>query len=203
MIKVHIIDDHKVLVEGLINLFDRSGVTTITGVSHTLSDCRSALVFETPDVLLLDINLTDGNGIDFCEEVRRKYPEMKVLVLSMHDEYSVVKRALKAGASGYILKHLSITAVVEGIETIMDGDIFLCDEIDRMMKKRTEEHTWVAPGELKVLRLLAEGFDSKTIAKKINRTVNTVDSTRKRLLFKFDAKNVAELIKKATNDKWI
>ena len=203
MIKVHIIDDHKMLVEGLINLLNKSGITTITGVSHTLAECRNTIAFETPDVLLLDINLSDGNGIDFCEEVRKKYPAIKVLVLSMHHEYSIVKRALQAGASGYIVKNLSITAIIDGIKTIMAGDIFLCDEIDRLMKRRIEEPVWVTPNELKVLRLLAEGHDSKTIAKKTNRSHYTIDSTRKRLLLKFDAKNVAELIKKAIEGKWI
>ncbi|MDR2562890.1 MAG: response regulator transcription factor [Prevotellaceae bacterium] len=203
MIKVHIVDDHPVLVEGLINLLNKSGITTITGVSHTLSDCRNTIAFNLPDILLLDLNLSDGSGIDFCEEIHGKYPDIKVLILSMHHEYSIVKRTLQAGASGYIVKDSSITVIIDGMKAIMAGDIFLCEEIDRLMNRRIDESIRVTRNELEVLQLLAKGLDSRAIAKITNRSHYTIDSTRKRLLLKFDAKNVAELIKKATDGKWI
>lgn len=204
MINVHIIDDHKSVVEGLPDLLGKSGVINVTKISHTPDECRNALAFETPDVLMLDISLTNNDyvGISLCAEMHRKYPQMKIVAYTGHDEYSVVKRMMDAGASGYILKELSTREIIRGIETVMADEIFLCERIDALMNKRVERIT-VTEVELETLRLLAAGFDSKAIAKMRARSIDTVESTRKRLLLKFGAKNVAELIAKAKDEGWI
>jgi DNA-binding NarL/FixJ family response regulator len=95
MITIHITDDHKILVEGLKLLISESKDIQISGVSYNLEQCRKALTQENPDVLLLDLNLPDGSGIDFCNEIRRKYPLLKILILTTHNEYSVAKQTLE------------------------------------------------------------------------------------------------------------
>ncbi len=203
MITVHITDDHKMLVEGLCVSINGSGIATVTGISHTLADCRHALAFTTPDVLLLDLNLPDGSGIDFCTEIKQKYPAVKVLVLTTHDEYSVAKRVMDNGASGYILKNSLSEEVIAGIEAVMDGEMFLCDEIDILMRKRTEQPVWLTAREQELLRLIVDGYTNQEIADKIFLSVETIKTYRKNLILKLGAKNSMMLVKIAIEKKLI
>jgi DNA-binding NarL/FixJ family response regulator len=203
MIKVHITDDHKILVEGLKVLISESENITITGVSYNLEECRKALMFQTPDVLLLDLNLPDGSGIDFCSEVRKNYPEVKVLILTTHNEYSVAKRVMDNGASGYILKNALSEEIISGIETVAEGESFLCDEIDILMKKRVDEQIWFTAREKELLQLIAEGYTNQEMADKLFLSPDTIKTYRKNLILKVGAKNSMILVKMAIENKWI
>ena len=203
MINVHITDDHKMLVEGLCISINESGSATVTSISHTLAECRNALAFQEPDVLLLDINLPDGSGIDFCAEIRQKYPSVKVLVLTTHDEYSVAHRVLENGASGYILKNALSEEVIAGIEAVMDGETFLCDEIDILMKKRSKQPVWLTAREQELLRLIVDGYTSQEIADKVFLSIETIKTYRKNLILKLGARNSMMLVKLAIENKLI
>lgn len=203
MIKVHITDDHRMLVEGLTTSIEESGVAVVTGKSHTLADCREAMVRETPDVLLLDINLPDGSGIEFCTEVRHKYPEVKVLVLTTHDEYSIARRVMESGASGYILKNAMSEEVIAGIEAVMEGETFLSDEIDILMRKRSEQPVWLTAREQELLRLIVDGYTNQEIADKVFLSVETIKTYRKNLILKLGAKNSMMLVRMALENKLI
>ena len=203
MTKVHITDDHKMLVEGLRNSINESNIATVTGTSHTLAECRKALIRENFDILLLDLNLPDGSGIDFCIEVKEKYPDMKILILTTHDEYSIAKRVLDNGASGYILKNALSEEVVAGIETVMTGEIFLCDEIDILMKKQSEQPIWLTSREQELLRLIIDGYTNKEIADKLFLSIETIKTYRKNLILKLGVKNSMMLVKMAIENKLV
>ncbi len=191
------------LVEGLCISINESGIAKVTGVSYSLAECRNALAYQAPDVLLLDLNLSDGNGIDFCAEVRRNYPSVKVLVLTTHDEYSVAKRVMDNGASGYILKNSLSEEVIAGIEAVMGGEIFLCDEIDVLMRKRTEQPIWLTAREQELLRLIVDGYTNQEIADKVFLSVETIKTYRKNLILKLGAKNSMMLVKMAIEKRLI
>lgn len=203
MITVHITDDHKMLVEGLKASIEESGIATVTGTSHTLAECRNALSFQRPEVLLLDLNLPDGNGIDFCSDITQKYPAMKVLVLTTHNEYSIAKRVMENGASGYILKNSLSEEVVAGIEAVMNNEIFLCDEIDILINKRSDETIWLTAREQELLRLIADGYTNQEIADKVFLSVETIKTYRKNLILKLGAKNSMMLVRIALEKKLI
>jgi len=203
MINVHITDDHKILVEGLKILISESENISVTGVSYTLEECRKALALQTPDVLLLDLNLPDGSGVDFCSEVRKNYPSIKILILTTHNEYSVAKRVMDNGASGYILKNALSEEVISGIETVAEGETFLCDEIDILMKKRVDEQIWFTAREKELLQLIAEGYTNKEMADKLFLSEDTIKTYRKNLILKVGAKNSMILVKMALENKWI
>jgi DNA-binding NarL/FixJ family response regulator len=203
MISVHITDDHKILVEGLRRLINESKNITIIGVSHTLEECRKALTRQTPDILLLDLSLPDGSGIDFCVEIHRKYPELKILILTTHNEYSVAKQVMANGASGYILKNALSEEVFAGIETVMAGEIFLCDEIDVLMKRRTKPEIWLTARERELLRLIVDGYTNQEIADKMFLSIETIKTYRKNLILKLGAKNSMLLVKMAMENKWV
>jgi DNA-binding NarL/FixJ family response regulator len=203
MITVHITDDHKVLVEGLKILIEESKTITVTGVSYSLKECRQVLEFRKPDVLLLDINLPDGSGIDFCNEVRKKYPQIKILILTTHNEYFVAKQVMDNGASGYILKNSLSEEVIAGIETVMDGETFLCDEIDILMNKRAHQQIWLTTREKELLKLIVEGLTNQEIADKLFLSFETIKTYRKNLIIKLGAKNSMVLVKMAMENKWV
>jgi len=203
MITVHITDDHKILVEGLQLLINESKKVKIIGISHSLKECRKALMKQTPDVLLLDLNLPDGSGIDFCAEIHKMYPQIKILILTTHDEYSTAKSVLENGASGYILKNAMSEEVIAGIETVANGEIFLCEEIDILMQKKTQQKIWLTSREKELLRNIANGYTNQEIANNMFLSVETVKTYRKNLILKVDAKNSMILVKMAIENKWI
>ena len=203
MITVHILDDHRMLVEGLCFSIRESGIAKVTGASHTLAECRNSMAFYQPDVLLLDLNLPDGRGEEFCVEMKRKYPNMKILVLTTHDEYSVAKRVMDSGASGYILKNALSEEVIAGIEAVMRGEVFLCDEIDVLMNKRTEQPIWLTAREQELLRLIVDGYTNQEIADKVYLSVETIKTYRKNLILKLGAKNSMMLVRMALEKKLI
>jgi DNA-binding NarL/FixJ family response regulator len=201
MINVHIIDDHKMVVEGLTNTLQASGKISVTGFSYTIADCRKAFALQRPDVLLLDLKLEHGKntgGLAFCKELLQLYPEMKILILSFNDECSVVRRVLDAGAHGYILKNTSTVEVIAGIEAVMRGEIFLCEETERLLKKEEmEQPPRITAREEEVLALVVAGFKNQDIADKLGIGIETVKAYRRNLRIKLDANNVASLVYQA------
>jgi DNA-binding NarL/FixJ family response regulator len=191
------------LIEGLILSINESNVAKVTGTSSSLAQCRTALDTEITDVLLLDINLPDGSGVDFCSEVKQKYPDLKVLILTTHNEYSIAKRVMHNGASGYILKNALSEEVITGIETVMSGQIFLCDEIDVLIKKRNENPIWLTVREQDLLRLIIDGYTNQEIADKMYLSVETIKTYRKNLLLKLGARNSMVMVKMAFEQKLV
>jgi DNA-binding NarL/FixJ family response regulator len=191
------------LVEGLTLSINESKIAKVIGTSSSLSQCRTALCIEIPDVLLLDINLPDGSGIDFCKEIKQEYPNLKVLILTTHSEYSIAKRVMDNGADGYILKNALSEEVIIGIETVMSGKIFLCDEIDVLIKKRNESPIWLTVREQELLRLIIDGYTNQEIADKMFLSIETIKTYRKNLLLKLGARNSMVLVKMALEQKLI
>jgi DNA-binding NarL/FixJ family response regulator len=191
------------LVEGLKILINESKHIQVIGVSYSLEECRKALLYQTPDILLLDLSLPDGSGIDFCSEVRTKHPSIKILILTTHNEYSVAKQVMENGASGYILKNSLSEEVIAGIETVMEGEIFMCDEIDILMKKKKEQQIWLTSREKELLRFIVDGYTNQEMADKMFLSIETIKTYRKNLILKLGAKNSMILVKMAMENKWV
>jgi DNA-binding NarL/FixJ family response regulator len=203
MIRVHIVDDHKMLVEGLCMLINESGTAKVTAVSHDAAHCHRILTTDTPDVLLLDINLPDANGVDLCAELKSKYPDLKILALTSYGEYTVVRRMIENGALGYVLKNAMREEVIAGIEAVASGELFLCHEVDVLMKKQENTAIWLTLRERELLKLIVEGYTNPEIAEKIFLSPETIKGYRKNLLFKLGVKNTATLVKLAIEEKLV
>ncbi|MDR3219221.1 MAG: response regulator transcription factor [Dysgonamonadaceae bacterium] len=204
MIDVQIADDHKMVVESLSRMINESSVARITGKYYDLKTCREGLAKGTPDILLLDIELPDGDGVDFCAEMTKTYPELKIIMLTGFKEFNIAKHALHNGALGYVLKNADPEEIFIGIETVSRGEQFLCEEIDILLKeKKDTKAIWLTDREKEILKYTADGYTSKETADFIFRDVETVKSCRKNLLLKLKAKNMAELIGKAYEMKLI
>jgi DNA-binding NarL/FixJ family response regulator len=203
MIRVQIVDDHKLLVEGLCKLINESGVATVTQVSYNAADGGRMLAKELPDVLLLDINLPDANGVDLCKKLKTMHPSLKILALTSYGEYSVVRRMMENGASGYVLKNAMSEEMIAGIEAIAKGDTFLCHEVDVIMNRKAHEAIWLTARERELLRLIVEGLTNPEIAEAIFLSPETIKGYRKNLLLKLGAKNTATLVKMAIEQRLV
>jgi DNA-binding NarL/FixJ family response regulator len=200
MLTVHIADDHMMVVELLIPVINNSGMARVTGYSLKLSECRKALALQQPDILFLDINMTDGNGIVFCADIHRLYPKMKILALTGHDEYSSVILMLKNGASGYIVKSEAVAEVLEAIIAVTNGKTYICRQMEQIIRKTTQTTVTLTPREKQILQLVAVGMKSQQIAAKLGIGISTVLSFRKKLNLKLNASNAIELIAHAREE---
>jgi len=204
MITVYIVDDHRLMVEGLRNMINESGIAKVTACFYDLKTCRASLEKERPDVLLLDIDLPDGYGDEFCNEILVRYPSLKIMILTGFEELNIARRSLKSGALGYALKNSMSEEILLGIETVAQGEQFLCEKIDLIMKRhRYDEDIFVTKRERDVLKYMAKGLTSVEIADKMFLSEDTIKGYRKDIMLKLGAKNGVDLIQKANNQKLI
>jgi len=203
MNKILIVDDHPLIAKSLASIISDSGVGEVGGVATNVKQALDLIASNHFDIILLDINLPDGSGLDVCKTISVKYPRIKILALTSFNELSIIRKMLDNGAHGYVLKNSMPEEVVEGIETILKGETFLCHEVDILLKKKLDQQVFLTPRETDLLRLICEGYTNPEIAEKLFLGVETVNSYRKNLLFKLNARNSAVLVKIALEQKLI
>jgi DNA-binding NarL/FixJ family response regulator len=199
LISLVIVEDHPVVVEGLQLMFNSSGRFIVEGVAGTAKECLRLLRYLTPDVLLLDINLPDISGIELCKIIVDGFPAQKVIALTTYNERVFIQQMLDNGAYGYVLKNASSEEIMEGVTEVSKGNRYLCHEAENILKKTQENELMITRRECSVLKLLAEGFTNLEIADKLFISPLTVDSHRKNLIVKLQARNTASLIKIASD----
>lgn len=198
-IKLFIVDDHYMVIEGIHSLLQHEKKIQWLGHATNAASCLAFLQANTPDVILMDINLPDGNGIELCKTVKDKYPNVFVLGLSTFNQQSFIEKMMDSGASGYILKNATQEELMEGIETVMKGQQFLSFDAAMTLRKPDTDTNKpiITRREKEVLALIADGLTNSEIAGKLFISSTTVDTHRKNLLAKFESKNVASLVKMA------
>ncbi len=186
------------VIEGIRSLLQHESNIEWMGHAMTAATCLNFLKQQIPDVILMDINIPDKSGIELCKEVREKYPSVFIVGLSTFNQQSLIQKMLDNGASGYLLKNATQEELMEGIETVMKGKIYLSDEAAQSLRKTANGDLPVLTRrEKEVLELIAEGLTNAEIAKRLFISVTTVDTHRKNLLAKFEAKNIAALVRSA------
>lgn len=203
-VSVIIIDDHPIVLQGFTFMLQDIAHINLLG-SFTSAATGIAFIREQPvQVVLLDINMPDMNGIAACEEILRVRSSCKVIAISNNNEHSIIQRMLQSGAAGYILKNASTEELISCIEDALSGKIALSYSVREIMAGATSgELPIITRREKEVLRLLAEGLTTPEIAEKIFVSPLTVESHRRNLLQKFRVANAASLIHKATELKYI
>jgi DNA-binding NarL/FixJ family response regulator len=198
-IKVFIVDDHYMVVEGIRSLLKHECEIEWLGHAMSAASCMAFLNKQQPDVLLLDINLPDKSGIDLCKEIKEQHPNIKVIGLSSFNQLSFIQKMLQNGASGYVLKNATKDEIIEALDTVVSGEIFLSFEASNTIK---ENKNIVIPivtrREKEVLQLIAQGLTNNEMAEKLFISPTTIDTHRTSLLSKFEVKNTANLIRLAT-----
>ena len=195
LIRVAIVDDHTVVAEGIERLINESGIAGVVGKAFSVAGCLKLLTQIKTDVLLLDFNLPDGNGLELLQNIKASYPELKVVMLTSHTELSIINRALDSGVSGYIMKNAAAEEIIEGIETVASGERFLCKETKRIVNNRESQTVILSRREHELLLLIVAGKSNTEIADSMFLGYETIKSYRKRLMLKLNASNMAELVR--------
>lgn len=198
MISVFIVDDHYMVIEGIRSLLQNEKSVEWMGHATSAASCLAFLRRQQPDVILMDINLPDKSGIDLCKEVKDSWPGVFIIGLSTFNQQSFIQKMMDNGASGYLLKNATQEEIMEGLQTVIKGKIYLSHEAADSLRKNLQDNIPVVTSrEKEVLELIAEGLTNNEIASRLFVSPNTVDTHRKSLLNKFSAKNTASLIKLA------
>jgi len=203
-IRLAIIDDHAVVIDGLkamLNVFEHLDVVYTTQSGHEL-----LRHFETdiPDVLLMDVQMPEINGIDLCKQVVKLHPSIKVIAFSSFDDSNYVKQLFRSGAKSYLLKNSDKHTIVKAIETVMEGEEFMDESIKKILleesltgHRRSIFEVPLTKREKEVLQHIAEGLSNQEIAGKLFISLRTVETHRLNLHQKLDVKNTAGLVKEA------
>jgi DNA-binding NarL/FixJ family response regulator len=197
LITVAIADDHRIIVEGLERLMNESEIVCVTGKAYSVAGCLELLEAGQPDVLLLDISMPDGNGIDLCRKIKKSYPQVKVLMLTSYGELATISAALDAGANGYVLKNSEPEELLESICTVASGKRFLCGEVNATLQKNENNPIELTRREIELLRLIADGFTLSQLADRMCLGINTIRDYRQKLNIKLDAHNTVQLLQNA------
>ena len=202
-IRVAIVDDHKIITDGLVLMIDGSETARVVGKAYSAAECRKLLEDIQLDVLVLDIGLPDDNGINLCSKIKERYPQVKVLMLTSYGELATITGALEAGADGYVLKNSMPDELLEGIRTVASGKRFLCDEVTVTLQKKENNLLELTRREYELLQLIVKGYTLPELADKMCLGIQTIRSYRKNLNMKLDAHNTAQLVRKAIEGKLV
>lgn len=195
---VFIVDDHYMVIEGIRSLLQHEKDIEWMGHATSAVSCLSFLKQQQPDIILMDVNLPDMSGIDLCKAVRQQYPSVFVLGLSTFNQQAVIRNMTDNGASGYVLKNVDKNELMDAINTVLAGKTYFSREAAVALSETNREMPVITRREKEVLQLIAGGLTNTEIADRLFISIPTVNTHRKSLLEKFDAKNTAILIGKAT-----
>ncbi len=201
--RIFIVDDHYMVIEGIRSLLQNEKSIEWMGHATHADSCLSFLQHQLPDVILMDISMPDKSGIDLCKEVKEKYPSVFIIGLSTFNQQSFIQKMMDNGASGYVLKNATQEELMEAIEIVAKGRTYLSDEVSKVLRKQDDADIVLTRREKEVLELIAAGMTNNEIGEKLFISPSTVDTHRKNLLAKFEAKNTASLIHIASQMQFI
>jgi len=208
-ISVVLADDHVIMRQGLRVLLDKQPGMKVVGEAKNGAVAIKLVEELSPDVVVMDVNMPDVDGITATERIGVVAPEARVIALSMSSNKKLVTEMLKAGACGYVLKEYAITELVTAIEAIMEGEIYLCakttslvveDFVHGTLEDGDVSESSLTKRQEDILRRLAGGQASKQIAYEMSLSVKTVDALRRKIMKKLDMDNLAQLVKYAVRE---
>ena len=205
MIKLLIIDDHPLVIDGIKTMLNDVGYIQIVHASKTGADALKFLADNSDiDVILLDINLPDTDGLRLCQLIREQNKTSRILGLTYVNEAGIITQLIKKGGNGYLLKSMERSELIEAINRVLDGEIYLSkaanEKIIQQLQgnhKSIDDIPTLTRREKEILTLLSEGLTSNEIADKLFLSSYTVDTHRKNMLQKFNVHNTQALLRVA------
>lgn len=204
--RILIVDDHPIFRMGMQALINQETGLTVCGVAENLSMARASFADSAPDMVIVDISLDGGNGLDLVREISGGDRPVPTLVLSMHDESVWAERAIRAGARGYIMKKVVSETVIQAIRAILQGHIHLSDAAATHLLGRFRKGPDAAASppesaltdrELEVFRLLGAGLSTRDIALRLGLSIKTIGTYRDRIKDKLGVATSADLVRRA------
>jgi DNA-binding NarL/FixJ family response regulator len=211
-IRVLLVDDHAILREGIKALLEKQDNIEVVAEAADGREAISRVAQFRPDVVVLDISMPMMDGLESTRQMKRDNPDIKVLVLTMHDNEEYFFQLLRAGASGYVTKKSVSRELVSAIEAVYRGESFFCPSmakfllsdflrLDKAVENTGQEE--LTPREREIVKLIAEGYTNQQIADLLHRSVKTIESHRSNILRKLGIHDSIELVKYAVRKKLI
>jgi DNA-binding NarL/FixJ family response regulator len=205
--KILLVDDHPMVREWLATLINQQSDLQVCGETDSAPKALQMMGLVHPDVAIVDISMEGGSGIELIKNSKASHPNVKTIVLSMHDEALYAERALRAGARGYIMKREATKRVLQAIRCVLGGKLYLSDKMAMMMAEKFVDGRPSTPGsvlerlsdrELEVFQLLGRGYSSRRIAEELHVSVKTVQAFCARIKEKLGLSSATELLREAT-----
>ena len=203
--RILLVDDHAIVRHGLSRLIDAEEDFTITGEAETADEVLQLIDRQTFDLVLLDLGLRHGSGLDLIGQIRVRDESLPILVLSMHEERFYAERVLRAGAQGYLMKQSDVSEIVPAIRRVLAGDLYLSPTLsDELVRRAVDGREEKRPAvdqlsdrEVEVVRLIGEGRSTREIAEELNLSVKTIESYRANVKRKLNLRSGTELARYA------
>ena len=209
-IKLLLVDDHTLLREGIRSSLVQYPFISVVGEAVNGRDSVRKCKELKPDIVLMDLNMPEMSGLEAIPLIQKSSPKAKIIVLTVHDTKEYVLRLLRLGAHGYVRKDTSPEELVRAIESVARGDAFFSPSISHILHEFVQSSTDdqiavneepISGREKEVLQMIAEGKTSKEVAMELNLSTRTVETYRVRLKRKLNARNLAELLKHAREQR--
>ncbi len=202
--RVMIVDDHPVVRQGIKLMINAEPDLTICGEAQNEQQARRLLRDLKPDALVVDLSLGEGDGFNIVRDARAHFPDVRILVLSMHDEAIYAERLLAQGASGYIMKQAATEQLITALRTVLRGERFISESLQRTLATRQEDDgvnaSRLSARELQVISLIGQGLGTREIADNLSLSVKTVETHRLTIKRKLALETNAQLVQYAI--KW-
>jgi DNA-binding NarL/FixJ family response regulator len=208
--KVFLVEDHPVTREGLAQLINYQDDLHVCGFAGTAAKTLGGIAASRPDLVVVDVSLPDGHGIELVKDIKASHPDLCVLVLSMHDELLYAERAIRAGASGYVMKQEPTDTVLNAARQILNGKPYLSPKLQERVLQRfatglsepvNSEVERLTDRELEVFELIGQGRGTREIAEQLRLSVSTVETHRAHLKEKLELDSATELVRRAV--EWV
>ncbi len=207
--KIYILDDHPVVIEGLKKMLEGQDDLQIVGTAEDANTAIEQITKVKPDIIILDITLKDRSGVDLIKKLKQTFPELLVLVYSMHDENVYAERSLRAGAMGYLQKGETSARVLQAIRQVTGGGFFFSASLLGSIVSgggprsgaRGEPGRMLSDRQLEVFEMVGRGFDSHEIAEKLELSAKTVDAHKANIRQKLGLDSARELLMEAV--RWV
>jgi DNA-binding NarL/FixJ family response regulator len=203
--RVILVDDHNLVRSGLRGLFDNLVDVRVIGEANGSVAAMEAVRRLAPDIVVTDLVMRDMDGVELTELLQREFPAVRVIVLTMHAEEHFVHRALRAGASAYLLKGASEAELELAVRAVLRGELYLCPVISRQVigsyiqSSPLPAHT-LTPRQREILKLIAEGLAAKAIAHRYQISIKTVEAHRSQIMERLGIRDIPGLVKYALSE---
>jgi len=205
--KILVVDDHPIVRQGLSQVLNNQSDMYVCSEAGNGEQAHLQIQSSHPDLVILDLSLEGTSGLNLIDSFMLHYPNLPILIMSMHEETLYAERCLKLGARGYIMKHQAVNNIQKAIRRILAGRIYLSDKLQNQILERVnhpsrdqllaDPSTSLTNRELEVLQLIGMGFSTRQIAEKLKRSIKTVEAHRANIKEKMGLKTGTELIRYA------
>jgi len=201
-----IVDDHPIMREGLVKLLAQESDLRVCGQYEDAARAFEAISKARPDIVLVDLSLKGSSGLELIKNIRAQFPNVLILVLSMHDEALYAERVLRAGAAGYVMKQEATERILFAIRHVLNGGIYLSERMSTRFMHQLVGGRVLAGGssverlsdrELEVFGLIGQGRGTRQIAEQLHLSVKTIESHRAHIKEKLNLRNATELVHRA------